>query len=74
MKASYSTLGCKLNFAETGTIAAALADRGVARINPGEIPDFCIVNTCSVTAEADRKCRRLIRSLNSRYPEAQMLF
>ena len=73
MKASYSTLGCKLNFAETGTIAAALADRGVARINPGEIPDFCIVNTCSVTAEADRKCRRLIRSLNSRYPEAQII-
>lgn len=73
MKASYSTLGCKLNFAETGTIAAALADRGVARINPGEIPDFCIVNTCSVTAEADRKCRRLIRSLNTRYPEARII-
>lgn len=73
MKALYSTLGCKLNFAETGTIAAALADRGVARINPGETPDFCIVNTCSVTAEADRKCRRLIRSLNSRYPEARII-
>lgn len=73
MKASYSTLGCKLNFAETGTIAAALADRGVARINPGETPDFCIVNTCSVTAEADRKCRRLIRSLHTRYPQAQII-
>lgn len=73
MKAHYSTLGCKLNFAETGTIAAALADRGVARINPGETPDFCIVNTCSVTAEADRKCRRLIRSLHTRYPGARII-
>lgn len=70
MKALYSTLGCKLNFAETGTIAAALADRGVARVSPGEMPDVCIVNTCSVTSEADRKCRRLIRSLHTRYPRA----
>ncbi len=73
MKALYSTLGCKLNFAETGTIAAALADRGVARISPGETPDICIVNTCSVTAEADRKCRRLIRSLHTRYPSARII-
>lgn len=73
MKALYSTLGCKLNFAETGTIAAALADRGVARISAGEIPDFCIVNSCSVTQEADRKCRRLIRSLHSRYPAAKII-
>ncbi|MDE5660308.1 MAG: tRNA (N(6)-L-threonylcarbamoyladenosine(37)-C(2))-methylthiotransferase MtaB [Muribaculaceae bacterium] len=72
-KALYSTLGCKLNFAETGTIAAALADRGVVRIAPGETPDFCIVNTCSVTQEADRKCRRLIRSLHTRYPSARII-
>lgn len=73
MKALYATLGCKLNFAETGTIAAALADRGVARIAPGERPDVCVVNTCSVTAEADRKCRRLLRSLHSRYPAARII-
>jgi len=72
-KALYSTLGCKLNFAETGTIAAALADRGVVRIDRGETPDFCIVNTCSVTQEADRKCRRLIRSLHTRYPAASII-
>ena len=72
-KALYSTRGCKLNFAETGTIAAALADRGVVRIAPGETPDFCIVNTCSVTREADRKCRRLIRSLHTRYPSARII-
>ncbi|MCM1309424.1 MAG: tRNA (N(6)-L-threonylcarbamoyladenosine(37)-C(2))-methylthiotransferase MtaB [Bacteroides sp.] len=73
MKAQYETLGCKLNFAETGTIAAALADRGVARVAPGEVPDVCVVNTCSVTQEADRKCRRLIRSLHTRYPRARII-
>lgn len=73
MKALFATLGCKLNFAETGTIAAALADRGVVRIGPGDTPDVCVVNTCSVTSEADRKCRRLIRSLHTRYPSARIL-
>ena len=72
-KALFSTLGCKLNFAETGSIAQLMAQRGITRIAPGEQPDFCIVNTCSVTAEADRKCRRLIRSLNNRFPLAKII-
>lgn len=72
-KALFSTLGCKLNFAETGSIAQLMAQRGITRIAPGEQPDFCIVNTCSVTAEADRKCRRLIRSLNNRFPQAKII-
>lgn len=50
-----------------------MAQRGITRIAPGEQPDFCIVNTCSVTAEADRKCRRLIRSLNNRFPLAKII-
>ncbi len=50
-----------------------MAQRGIERIAPGEAPDFCVVNTCSVTAEADRKCRRLIRSLHTRYPEAKIV-
>lgn len=73
MKALYETLGCKLNFAETGTVAALLAKQGVTRTAPGEVPDICVVNTCSVTQEADRKCRRLIRSLHSRFPEARIV-
>ncbi len=73
MRALYATLGCKLNFAETGAIAATLARRGVARIAPGEMPDVCVVNSCSVTAEADRKCRRLVRSLHTRYPRAAIV-
>ena len=50
-----------------------MAQRGITRIAPGEQPAFCIVNTCSVTAEADRKCRRLIRSLNNRFPQAKII-
>lgn len=72
-KALYATLGCKLNFAETGSIAQLMAEKGISRIAPGEQPDFCVVNTCSVTAEADRKCRRLIRSLHTRFPEAKII-
>lgn len=73
MKAAYYTLGCKLNFAETGTLAALLNERGVVRVGEGEMPDICVVNSCSVTAEADRKCRSLIRSLHRRYPSADII-
>lgn len=73
LKASYHTLGCKLNFAETSAIGRMLRMRGVERAAPGEIPDICIVNTCSVTETADKKCRRLIRSLAARYPDASIV-
>lgn len=68
LKASFFTLGCKLNFSETSTIGKILAERGIERARAGDHPDLCIVNTCSVTEMADKKGRRLIRSLNSRYP------
>ena len=71
--ALYATLGCKLNFAETSTVARQLAERGIQRVTPGEQPDVCVVNTCSVTAEADRKCRHVIRKLSHRYPGATIV-
>ncbi len=71
--ALYHTFGCKLNFAETSTIAAQLAERGVRRVMPGEDPDFIVVNTCSVTEIADKKCRQSIRSYHRRYPDAAIL-
>lgn len=71
--ALYVTLGCKLNFAETSAVATELARRGIRRIRPGETPDLCVVNTCSVTSEADKKCRRTIRSLASHYPSATII-
>lgn len=70
LKASYFTLGCKLNFAETSTMGKLLSSRGVVRASLGETPDIIVVNTCSVTETADKKGRRLVRSLHSRYPDA----
>ena len=70
-KVKFVTLGCKLNFSESATIGQQLMERGIARTVVGnEVPDICVVNTCSVTSLADRKCRQHIRSLIKRYPEA----
>lgn len=71
--AMYVTLGCKLNFAETSTVAKLLADRGIRRAQAGEIPDLCVINTCSVTELADKKGRQAIRSLAKRFPDATII-
>lgn len=71
--ALFLTLGCKLNFAETSTIAKMFADKGIRRTQAGEIPDICVVNTCSVTELADKKCRQTIRSLHKKYPNAVII-
>ena len=67
------TLGCKLNFSETATMQSLLAAHGIMPVNKGEEPDVCVVNTCSVTALADSKCRQHIRQLIRRYPDALMV-
>jgi threonylcarbamoyladenosine tRNA methylthiotransferase MtaB len=67
-KAVYYTLGCKLNFAETSTIGKRLAEQGIRKILPGEKADICIVNTCSVTELADKKCRQAIRKISKQHP------
>ena len=72
-KALYHTFGCKLNFAETASVERLFTGRGIATVAKGEVPDFIVINSCSVTAEADRKCRSFIRSLNRRYPHASIL-
>lgn len=69
----YKTFGCKLNFAETSSVGRMLADRGFVRAIDGDTPDIIVVNTCSVTELADRKCRQSIRSLVRRYPDATIL-
>lgn len=71
--AAYYTLGCKLNFAETSTVGNILRERGVRKAEPGETPDLCIVNTCSVTETADKKSRSLIRRLHRKHPESQII-
>lgn len=72
-KAAFFTLGCKLNFTETSTLARSLEERGIMRAAPGESPDICVVNTCSVTQMADKKARHLVRNLHSRWPGAAIV-
>lgn len=71
--ALFHTLGCKLNFAETSTVARLFAEKGIRRIHTGETPDICVVNTCSVTELADKKCRQAIRGLIKKYPDAVII-
>jgi len=72
-KIVFQTLGCKLNFAETSAIARSLLEEGFQRAKLGEEADICIVNTCSVTDTADKKCRQAIHKLIHRHPNALMV-
>lgn len=67
------TLGCKVNQYESEAIAEALAARGFRLQSPAEVCDFYIVNTCTVTAESDRKSRQMIRRALRRNPDARIL-
>ena len=69
-KVFFYTLGCKLNFAETSHISKLLVDNGFSVARKGEAADVCIVNTCSVTDTADRKCRQAIHKIISDNPNA----
>lgn len=69
-KVFFYTLGCKLNFAETSHISKLLVDNGFSIAHRGEAADVCIVNTCSVTDTADRKCRQAIHKIVSDNPNA----
>lgn len=70
LKVSFHTLGCKLNFAETATLARQFASGGYERTASIAQADICIVNTCSVTEHADKKCRNLIRKIIRTNPRA----
>jgi len=69
-KAAFHTLGCKLNFAETSTLARSLEEAGYARVRVEERPDVFVLNTCSVTENADKECRRQVRRFRAINPEA----
>ena len=68
--AVYYTLGCKLNFSETSTIGKTLKEAGVRTARRGEKADICVINTCSVTEVADKKCRQAIHRLVKNHPGA----
>ena len=70
MKVRFTTLGCKLNFAESSALGKELLSRGHQRALQNEVPDVCVVNTCSVTDAADHKDRQAINQLHRKYPNA----
>ncbi len=59
-KIAFHTLGCKLNFSETSGLARQFTDSGYARVEMEEHPDVLVINTCSVTEQADKKCRNIV--------------
>ncbi len=69
-RVSFHTLGCKLNFSESSTLARQFAEGGFERCSRAADADVCVVNTCSVTGQADKKCRNLIRRIASENPGA----
>jgi threonylcarbamoyladenosine tRNA methylthiotransferase MtaB len=69
-KAAFHTLGCKLNFSETSAIARTLMDAGWQKTEFHEAADLYVINTCSVTANADKECRSIVRQALSVQPDA----
>ncbi|BAG83986.1 tRNA (N(6)-L-threonylcarbamoyladenosine(37)-C(2))-methylthiotransferase MtaB [Candidatus Azobacteroides pseudotrichonymphae] len=69
-KAAYYTLGCKLNYAETSAIRECFLQVGIKTVQGEENPDIVIISTCSVTEEANKKCRNLIRRVRRKYSSA----
>lgn len=68
--ALFHTFGCKLNFSETSSVARMFSEKGIRRVQSGETPDIVVINTCSVTDVADKKCRQAINRFARLYPEA----
>lgn len=64
------TLGCKLNFSETTAIGRMLENDGFVKKGFDEVADVYVINTCSVTDNADKECRQLVRRINRKAPEA----
>ena len=65
---AFVTLGCKLNFSETSTIAQQFLDNGYERVAQSKPADIYIINTCSVTEHADKKCRNIARKIHREMP------
>lgn len=69
-KVAFYTLGCKLNFSETSTLSREFEQGGFIRAAKGEVADICVINTCSVTEHADKKCRNTVRKVVKENPRA----
>ena len=67
---AFHTLGCKLNFAETSTLARQFEQNGFVKTDFDNPSDIYVINTCSVTEDANRECRRVVRGALRNSPEA----
>ncbi|MBO5856493.1 MAG: tRNA (N(6)-L-threonylcarbamoyladenosine(37)-C(2))-methylthiotransferase MtaB [Alistipes sp.] len=69
-RVSFHTLGCKLNFSESSTLAREFEQGDYLRVEPSDATDVAVINSCSVTEHADKKCRNIIRKIHRRNPNA----
>jgi threonylcarbamoyladenosine tRNA methylthiotransferase MtaB len=69
-KVAFYTLGCKLNYSETSTISRAFEEKGYKKVDFTDTPDIFIINTCSVTENADKKCHKIVREARGISPDA----
>lgn len=67
---AFHTLGCKLNFSETSTLSRMLEQEGFEKKEFDDLADVYVINTCSVTDNADKECRQLVRRIQRRNPES----
>jgi threonylcarbamoyladenosine tRNA methylthiotransferase MtaB len=72
-RVAFYTLGCKLNFSETSTIARLFEDGGFAKVDFEDSPDIFVINTCSVTENADKKCKQLVKRAKKISPESMVI-
>src|SRR6201996_974962 len=70
---AFHTLGCKLNFSETSGLSRLLMDQGFAKKEFDEVADIYVINTCSVTENADKECRYLVRKVKRQAPESTVV-
>lgn len=70
---AFHTLGCKLNFSETSGLSRLLMDEGFGKKEFDEVADIYVINTCSVTENADRECRYLVRKVRRQAPESMVV-
>lgn len=70
---AFHTLGCKLNFSETSSLSRSLEAEGYTKTNFEDIADVYVINTCSVTENADKECRQIVRKIQRKAPESMVV-
>ena len=70
---SYHTFGCKVNFADSSYIARQVINKGLSQVSIDDYADICLINTCSVTEKADKKAKKLIKTIHNKFPETKIV-